>query len=774
MLRNRLFRLGLNVLAVGLLLGGCTPAAGDAPAVADGEASEGVPVVSDANQNGIFAEAIVEPARVITLRAGVGGKVLDIGADEGESVPLGMLLVRIDDADAQLGVRRAEAGLEDAQAQLAVAQAGTRDEQIAVLAGQVAAADAEVARLTAQRDITTAGIAEADAIDAQAALLRAELAHEAADESHDDTMVCYDIPTADGGEREYCPTLGTLEEMARARMEAAYAGLQASRAQLDAVLAGQDPAVAASQASVETAIAARQAAEAQLALAEAGARREVVAVTAAGVAQAQAGLAQAQEALEMYRIEVPFDATLVDLLVSVGDTIAPGTPVATLATLDRLQVRTTDLTELDVTQVAPGDSAAVTFDAVPDEPLSGAVIRIDPLGTPQFGDVIYDVLIALDSVPDWVRWGMSAEVDVGISEMTPESSLDAGRVVIAEGTVTPDVSSGLQFLVGGEIADVSVAVGDHVAVGDVVARLDDENQRLALAGAEAALATAEARLALAKASPQAEAIAAAEADLAAAMAGLQQAVAARDQALSGVVEAEVSGVEAQLAQAMAERRQLQAARVWAEDGGDYDRADDMRDQMHVLDVAIAGFEARLKALPVVGDGRLRMANAGVRAADAQVEVAQAALDLAMAGPTDEDIAVAAAAVAGAKVEVGAAQLALDRTLLTAPFDGTLTRVDMEVGDMISPGQPVAVLGDLSQLRVETVDLTELDVVAVDEGQRVEIAVDALPGDTWLGHIRRIDDQSTLMRGDVTYTAIVDLDEEIPGLRWGMTVAVTID
>ena len=176
------------------------------------------------------------------------------------------------------------------------------------------------------------------------------------------------MATADGSEREICPTLGTIEEMARFQMEAADAGLVAAQAQLDMVQMSIAPKVDAARAGVLTAVANRDAVEAQLDLALAGARSEEINVAEAGVAQARVALAQARELLALSRIEAPFDAVLTDLPVEVGDTLAQGATVATLATLDRLQLRTTDLTELDAVNVvvsAPACRAPCTVPAAP-------------------------------------------------------------------------------------------------------------------------------------------------------------------------------------------------------------------------------------------------------------------------------------------------------------------------------------------------------------------------------------------------------------------------
>ena len=192
----------------------------------------------------------------------------------------------------------------------------------------------------------------------------------------------------------------------------------------------------------------------------------------------------------------------------------------TLATLDQLHIETTDLTELDVVSVAVGQSALVTLDAKSDESLPGHVIRIDPQGVNYLGDTLYTVVIALDTpAPDWMRWGMTAQVEIGNGELemgngeSVNGESTSQTPIIGEANLEPARWSQLRFTVNGKVAEVLVATGDHVTQGDVLLRLDAVLPALAVKEAEAAVATAQAQLALAKAGPRPEEIAAVEAKL---------------------------------------------------------------------------------------------------------------------------------------------------------------------------------------------------------------------------------------------------------------------
>jgi HlyD family secretion protein len=99
---------------------------------------------------------------------------------------------------------------------------------------------------------------------------------------------------------------------------------------------------------------------------------------------------------------------------------------------------------------------------------------------------------------------------------------------------------------------------------------------------------------------------------------------------------------------------------------------------------------------------------------------------------------------------------------------------LEVGEIGSPGVPVAIVADFSAWQVETDDLSELDVVQIQVGQEVEVRVDALSEQTFRGRVTEVPLTSELKRGDVTYTVVIELDDvgDAP-LRWGMKVFVDI-
>ena len=154
-------------------------------------------------------------------------------------------------------------------------------------------------------------------------------------------------------------------------------------------------------------------------------------------------------------------------------------------------------------------------------------------------------------------------------------------------------------------------------------------------------------------------------------------------------------------------------------------------------------------------------------------VAQAQLDLLLAGAAPQEIAIREAEVRRAEVAVEVARASLAHTEVHAPFAGTVTAINVEVGNTANPGQIACVLAMMNQLQARTIDLTELDIGRVEEGQLARVTVDALPELEIPGHVARIEKQSADYRGDVVYPVLVELDEDVAGLRWGMTAIMNI-
>jgi HlyD family secretion protein len=172
-------------------------------------------------------------------------------------------------------------------------------------------------------------------------------------------------------------------------------------------------------------------------------------------------------------------------------------------------------------------------------------------------------------------------------------------------------------------------------------------------------------------------------------------------------------------------------------------------------------------------------------AQSKADVAQANLDAAKTelaklnsdGTDPDDLAVVQANRDNAKAQEAAAQSALDDLTLKAPFDGTVIAVNLKVGETatgISSAQPQVVMANSSDWQIETSDLTELNINAIQEGDPVKVTFDAIPDLELTGKVLRIQSLGTNKQGDITYKVTVSLDQQDPRLRWNMTALVAFD
>lgn len=411
----------------------------------------------------VLTEGQIVPNYSLDLAFQSGGEVIEILVAEGETVSTGDPLLKLEASTLELALSQAQARVVSAEAALRAAQnqmasaaaavttaetavaiaqanldlskAGPLPEEIAAAEANLAAAEAAVNQASASRQAALDVVSESELAGAQADLASATAELLALQEQYDQILeACFE--TADGS--EVCPLYGPVEEQARAQLEVAAARQAAAQEMVNFLNAGPTAAQRAVAGSgVTLALASRDAAQAQLNLllegssaeqiekAEVGvaqaelgvalAQVQVVQVEAAvsqaeaGLAAAQAAEAAAQAALDRMTLTAPIDGTVASLNLNLGELVAPGAPVVTLADETQWKVETTDLSELDVPKIAEGSNVTIRIDAVPEASLNGHVEKIAYVPGVLQGDVVYTVTIVLDDSSNLpLRWGMTA------------------------------------------------------------------------------------------------------------------------------------------------------------------------------------------------------------------------------------------------------------------------------------------------------------------------------------------------------------------------------
>ena len=175
---------------------------------------------------------------------------------------------------------------------------------------------------------------------------------------------------------------------------------------------------------------------------------------------------------------------------------------------------------------------------------------------------------------------------------------------------------------------------------------------------------------------------------------------------------------------------------------------------------------------------LHQAQAAIKAAQARVDDAQREVDARQNGPDPDELALAQARLTHAEAQVKSAQNALDNLEVRAPFAGTIVDLNLAVGETLLSNQSILQMADFGANQddwyVETNDLTEMEVVRINQGQPATITPDALPDLHLPATVESIKQVSGSKGGDVTYLARLKLDQTDPRLRWGMTVEVRFE
>jgi membrane fusion protein (multidrug efflux system) len=255
--------------------------------------------------------------------------------------------------------------------------------------------------------------------------------------------------------------------------------------------------------------------------------------------------------------------------------------------------------------------------------------------------------------------------------------------------------------VAGRVRRVAVRDGETVKVGQVLVEIEDTDLRQREKQTQAGVVAAEAQVVRGKAALDhtrgrvAAGRRAAEASLEAARQQLLKA-----QAGQGYAEAQERRFAALLGQQAVPRSRWEEVHAGAEAA----RAD------------------------------LAAARQGVVAAEARVAEARAA-ELSIA-EADAGLSTTKAAVEQARAALAQVEWARGRAEVRAPIDGIVARVFVRVGDFAPPGRPVVALYDPASRYVEArFEETRLQYVAL--GKSAEVRVDALPGLTLVGRVRRV-------------------------------------
>jgi HlyD family secretion protein len=161
----------------------------------------------------------------------------------------------------------------------------------------------------------------------------------------------------------------------------------------------------------------------------------------------------------------------------------------------------------------------------------------------------------------------------------------------------------------------------------------------------------------------------------------------------------------------------------------------------------------------------QLAQAGYDSAQAVLADAQRQLERLEDGPNPDDVRALEARVA-------AAQAAIELARLSAPFAGTITAVQVMPGDQAALGSPAFRLDDLSRLLVD-VFVSEVDINRIRLGQPVDLSFDAIQNQEYHGLVNQVAQVGLTVQGVTEFLVTVELTDADENVKPGMTAAVNI-
>jgi HlyD family secretion protein len=190
--------------------------------------------------------------------------------------------------------------------------------------------------------------------------------------------------------------------------------------------------------------------------------------------QARLAVQSAQENLDDLKISAPFTGTITQAYVIPDAVVSAGTQAFRIDDLSRLVIEV-QVVEIDINNVQVGQSAAITFDAIPNKTYTGKVIKTDLAGTETQNSVNFTVTVQLADADAQVKPGMAANVTIVTNKV--ENAL-----IVPSTSIFSDDTNGQQYVyrvqngatiqvpvTAGAVSDTSTQItSDTLKAGDTI------------------------------------------------------------------------------------------------------------------------------------------------------------------------------------------------------------------------------------------------------------------------------------------------------------------
>jgi HlyD family secretion protein len=354
-------------------------------------------------------QATVSAAGTIAAHAQVAvtfqnsGQIKAINVKAGDKVKAGQVLAGLDTSDLEVSVASAQASLDSVNAKLALAKKAPLPSEIkaaeASLASSQAALQAAIAKsahtgdqlIIEQNNVDNAAQRLSDAQDGYNNLL--EYVHSG----------------AVGRGAPFVPAAGQAWSSQKAALDNAIIDYQVAVANYNLAAANIN------DNSVQSAAAQVKQAQTSLNTLKNTPAPEDVQLAELSVKSAQIALDQAKANLLKSQLIAPFDGTVANVNIKVGQQSSASAQPIVLVDLSRLEAQV-NVGETDLPRVKAGQDVQVTFDALTGQTFAAQVIEVALVGTTTQGVVNYPVTIALNQTDPQIRPGMTANVTIVVEQ----------------------------------------------------------------------------------------------------------------------------------------------------------------------------------------------------------------------------------------------------------------------------------------------------------------------------------------------------------------------
>lgn len=363
---------------------------------------------------------------------------------------------------------------------------------------------------------------------------------------------------------------------------------------------------------------------------------------------------------------------------------------------------------------------------------------------------------------------------IDISKLTvPVQSRNITVRISASGKIQPVQSVNISPKSPGLLAELNVEQGDNVTKGQIIGRMDNSEIKMRIIQYQANLDQAQAQLAESQAGSRPEEIAQAQARVAQAQAQLEI---IRTGNRSQEIDQARAQVEAAKAALELTESRVKRYQNLAKEGAI--SADSL--EQYISE------NRRAKANVLEAEKRLSLARTGNRNEDitkqeAVVMQEKQALRKLQNGTRPEEIARLQANVVAAAAQLKQQQVQLEDTIIRAPFDGIITQRYATLGGYVSPAISASSNASATSTSIVAlarglevlVNVPEVDISYIKQGQKVEIIVDAYPDEVFNGYVRLVAPEAIVDQNVTSFQVRVALESGKDKLKSGMNVSEVI-